>query len=74
MCFNSCDRCLKGNDGRACFGCVSTKCAIHTIAILSSAELAFITYEFSAEMISGKFNWIVFTWMFICFIRVLAWI
>ena len=74
MCFNKCDKCLKGTEGRACFGCLSTKMAIRSIAILSCAEVAFITYEFSAEIVAGTFNARVFMWWFISFMRVLAWV
>ena len=44
------------------------------IALISGAELAFITYAFSEEMVNENFNMSVLTWMMICFLRVCGWL
>ena len=68
MCF---DKCLKGREGKCCFGC-STRFGISLISIMALAEVGLIGYLFFNQLGDGIFNLKVFTWLFISFMRVLA--
>ena len=70
MCFDSC---LKGRYGVCCFGC-STKLGIHLIALLSLLEVGVILYIFIKELLDGIFNLKSCTWLFIVFMRVVAYL
>ena len=74
MCFKRCDKCLKGRENKCC-GCVSTKCGIHLISLLTMAELTFICYIFSNDLVdNGVFSIKLFSWLAITMFRTLIYI
>ena len=68
MCFDSC---LKGRAGVSFFGC-STKFGINIVSLLSLIEVGIIGYLFINELGDGEFSLKVFTWLGLCFFRLIA--